>query len=317
MSFDAPVYLLSLVLVPLLLVAYLVAQRRRQRYAVRFANLPVLASVVGKGPGWRRHVPPALALLALTALAFALARPQITRNVARDEASIILVVDSSGSMQATDVSPDRLDAARAAIGKLIDNVPSRVRIGAVSFSQTAVILQRPTTEHQQVNEALATLVPGGGTATGEAINTALRALQPPPGAKRPPSAIVLLSDGKKTSGKDPVVAAREARRLKVPISTVALGTPDGVIEVQDNFGDVQRLSVPPDPEALKAIAKTSGGRFFDAPDAEKLKSVYAGLGSQLGTKRERSEITVAFAGGALVLLVAGALTSLLWFGRLP
>jgi Ca-activated chloride channel family protein len=314
-SFASPGWLLALALVPLLLAAYALAQRRRRRYAVRFANFPALAAAVPATPGWRRHLPPVLLAAALAALALALAKPQRTVAVARENASIVLVTDTSGSMSASDVQPDRLDAARAAASKFLDQVPGAVQVGLVSFAATATILQAPTTDRQAVRDGLDTLVANGGTATADAIRTGLRALDPGKGKRRPPSAIVLLSDGKATSGTDPVAAARVARRLHVPITTIAFGTPGGVIEQRTPFGDIQRLAVPPDPQALRAIAKASGGRFFEVHDAGRLTSVYQSLGSQLGSRTERREITAAFAGGALILLLAGGGLSLLWFGR--
>jgi Ca-activated chloride channel family protein len=226
------------------------------------------------------------------------------------------VTDTSGSMQATDVHPDRLDAAREAASRFLDKVPKRVRVGAVAFSNTALTLQRPTSDRQAVKDSLASLIPQGGTATGEGIRTALRALQPPKHHRRPPSAIVLLSDGKATSGSDPVEAARVAARAKTPIYTVALGTPGGVITFNQGFTGPQTIAVPPDPGTLRRMAETSKGRFFDAGDASGLSQVYARLGSQLGTRQERREVTAAFAGGALLLLLAGAAMSLRWFGRL-
>lgn len=336
MSFQSPVYLLALAAIPLVLWAYQEAQRRRRADAVRFTGLATLASVMPSRPGVRRHVPPVLYLLAVAALALALARPEISVSVPRDRASIVLTTDVSGSMMATDVSPDRLSAARAAANTFIDEVPDRVRIGLVSFSNTATVLQRPTTDRDPVREALASLRPQGGTATGEALRTSLQALQddpltdPPaaapdaggtPGttrpARRPPSAIVLLSDGTSTSGQDPVVAAREAKRLGVPVYTIALGTPSGEIELLDSFGQPRTIAVPPDPEAMRAIARASGGQFFDAPDSDDLKTVYERLGSRLGTVQEQRDLTRAFAGGGLLLLLAGGGLSLLWLGRLP
>jgi Ca-activated chloride channel homolog len=207
-SFASPVWLLALLLVPLLGAAHVMAQRRRRRYAVRFANFAALAAAVPPTPGWRRHLPPVLLAAALAALAVALARPERTVAVPRDNASILLIMDTSGSMSASDVQPDRLDAARAAASKFLDQVPKPVQVGLVSFAATATILQAPTTDRQAVRDGLQTLVADGGTATAEAIRTGLRALTPGKGTKRPPSAIVLLSDGKATSGTDPVAAAR-------------------------------------------------------------------------------------------------------------
>ncbi len=335
MSFQSPWFLAALLLVPLAVYAYVEAQRRRRSDVLRFTGVAPLASVLPKGPGIRRHVPPALYLVAIAALAVALARPEVTVSVPREEATVMLVTDVSGSMEADDVAPTRLAAARSAANRFLDEVPDEVRVGLVAFSSTASVLQFPTTERDPLRIGLATLSPQGGTATGEAIRTALRALaqdpaaldpggeQGTPGApapdpgQRPPAAMILLSDGKATSGADPVGAAEQARQLGVPIYTVALGTPDGQLLQLDRFGIPQVVSVPPDPESLRQIAQASGGEFFDAIDAAQLSTVYERLGSQLGSEEEERDITAAFAGGGLAfLLIAGAF-SLLWVGRLP
>lgn len=313
LSFLAPWWLLALAVIPIALAAYVAVQGRRRQYAVRFTNLATLAASVPRVPGWRRHVPPAILALALALLAVALARPQATVSVPREEASIMLVTDTSGSMQAGDVAPNRLDAARGAADQFLKEVPDKIRVGAVAFSSTAALLQRPTTDRQAVRDALDTLVPGGGTATGDGITSALRGLEAPRGQKRPPSAIVLLSDGAVTSGTDPNEAAAEAGRLKTPIYTIALGTADGTIETPAGGS----LPVPPDPEALRAISDASGGRFFDAPDADQLSAVYDDLGSRLGRVDEQREVTQWFAGAGLLLVLAGAALGLAWTGRLP
>ncbi len=316
-SFQSPWWLLALVLVPLAVAGYLALQSRRREYAVRFSSLATLASVVPRSPGWRRHLPPALLLLSLLALALALARPEATFSVPRERASVMLVTDTSGSMAAEDVEPDRLTAARAAANAFLDEVPAKIRVGLVAFSSTSAVLQTPTTDRPAVRDGLQTIQAGGGTATGDGIEAGLRALnaqnQNRSEAERIPGAIVLLSDGKATSGADPANVARKARQARVPIYTVALGTQDGSIVTPDG----QELNVPPDLDALRAIAETSGGKFFDAPSADALKSAYADLGSRLGTEPEKREVTSAFAGGALLLLLAGAGLGLLWFGRLP
>lgn len=332
MSFEDPWFLLALVAVPLAILGYLAAQRRRSADVVRFTGLATLASVMPARSGVKRHVPPVLYVVALAALAIALARPEVTVSVPRDRASIVLTTDVSGSMMATDVAPDRLASARAAANTFLDQVPDRVRVGLVAFSNTATVLQRPTTDRGRVREALASLRPQGGTATGEGLRTALQALadlasedavragstpgtvRPP---KRPPAAIVLLSDGTSTSGADPVETARRAKRLGVPIYTIALGTPDGRIELLDSFGQPQVINVPPDPIAMADIARASGGQYFDAFDSEDLESVYERLGSRLGTVDEQRDITAAFAGGGLLLVLLGGGLSLLWLGRLP
>ncbi len=317
MTFQSPAFLFSLVIVPLVIIGYAIAQRRRQTYAVRFTALDTLASIAPKTPGWRRHLPPALLCLALAALGIALARPQASVAVSRSQASVMLVTDVSTSMAANDVAPTRLTAAQQAANRFLDKVPKRVRVGAAAFSTKAITLTKPTTDRDAVRAGVAALQPNGGTATGNGIQAALNALKPDPGTKKVPSAIVLLSDGKATSGIDPLEQARLAKKAGIPIYTVALGTPNGSITVNGPLGVPQSVAVPPDPEALREIAKTSGGRAFNAEDAAKLSTVYDKLGSRIGTKKEQKEITAGFAGGALVLVLLAGLFSLRWFGRLP
>ena len=316
MSFRSPEFLAAVLIVPFVIAAYLVAQRRRRRYAVRFSALDTLASVIPKTPGWRRHLPPALLCTALAALGVALARPETSVSVPRDRASVVLVTDVSASMEASDVAPTRLRAAQQAANRFLDKAPKGLRIGAVAFSNEAQTLQRPTDDRQTVRDAISTLQPGGGTATGNGIRAALRALQEP-GRTKVPGAIVLLSDGQATSGLDPIAQAREAKKAKVPIYTVALGTPNGVISRPDPIAGIQSIPVPPDPGALQQIAQTSGGKAFQTGDAAKLSTVYESLSAQIGKKTEKREITAGFAGGALLLVLLAGAFSLRWFGRLP
>ena len=315
MTLLSPLWLLALLAVPLAVLAYAYAQRRRRRYPVRFTALPALAAVLPTGPQWRRHVPMALFAAALASLAFALARPQTTVAVPVERASVVLVTDVSRSMEATDVQPTRLAAAQAAAAGFLDEVPDELRVGLVAFSDSAQSLQSPTTEHEEVRAALETLDPLSATATGAGLRTALEDLRRPRDGERerPPSAIVLLSDGSATDGDAALQAAEEARRLRIPIFTVSLGTPDGEVTLPDG----RRLSVPPDDAALERIARASGGDAFQAEDADQLDAVYDRLGSQIGTEREQREITSAFAAGGLVLLLAAVGASLRLGGRLP
>jgi Ca-activated chloride channel homolog len=319
MSFVTPLALLALIAIPAALLAHFQAQRRRRRYPVRYTALATLASVLPREPQWRRHVPVALFSLALAALALALARPQRTIAVPVERASVVLVTDVSRSMSADDVSPTRLDAARNAAENFLGRVPKQLRVGLVTFSETAQTLQTPTTDHSQVRNALKTIAPIAGTSTGAGLNAALDALgvRNQSASRRPPAAIVLLSDGKANDGNAADLAAAEAKRLRVPIYTVALGTPDGTIELPSPSGVMQTVTVPPDPEALQRIAQESGGLSFSAKDSDELDAVYDRLGSQIGTKPDKQEITSAFAGFALLLLGGAVIGSLRWNGRLP
>jgi Ca-activated chloride channel family protein len=269
-------------------------------------------------PRWRRHVPLFVVGLALAALILAAAKPQRTVAVPRDRASIVMTTDVSGSMTATDVRPSRLVAAKRAARAFAEDVPARVNVGLVAFNQQARVLQSPTTDRQEIDAAIDSMEPSGGTATGEAILASLRALDRRPNAsgQRPPGAIVLLSDGASTSGRDPIAAAREAERQSVPVYTVTLGTADGTINVPREDGTTETRPVPPDPESLARIARESGGRAFTANTARGLEEVYQRLGSQLSHRDEKRQVTSAFAGGGLVLLLAAAGMSLRWFGRL-
>lgn len=315
MSFLSPLGLLVLFAVPLALYAHVAAGRRRRRYPVRFPAFATLAAVAAPEPRWSRHLPVALLALAIVALAVSLARPEKTVQVAVERASVVLVTDISRSMSATDVSPTRLEAARGAAESFLDKVPDELRVGLVAFSDSAQTLRTPTDDHDAVKSALETLQPIAGTATGAGLGTALNDLKVRAGdnsARRPPAALVLLSDGSATDGAAADRVAEEANRLRVPIYTVALGTPDGEIELQG-----RTLRVPPDPEALERIATTSGGQAFRAEDSDQLDAVYDRLGSQIGTKPEKREITTYFAGAALLLLGGAMVSSLRLGGRLP
>jgi Ca-activated chloride channel family protein len=256
--------------------------------------------------------------LALAILVVAAARPETTVAVPINRAAIMLVNDVSGSMQATDVAPSRLVAARNAAKRFARRVPARVNVGVMAFNEKPQVLQSPTTDRAAVEAALDRLKVSGSTATGEAIQQATTVLRrvPGEGGRRPPAAIVLISDGSSTRGIDPVGAAQAAGRLHIPVYTVALGTPQGTITVPRANGGTATRSVPPDPQSLAQIARASGGRAYAAADADRLSRVYERLGSQLGRKNAKREVTAGFAGGGLALLLLGAAMSLHWFGRL-
>jgi Ca-activated chloride channel homolog len=315
MSFAAPVWLLGLALVPLAVLALLVSRRRARRYAVRFPALPALRAAAGGASAWRRRLPAALALAALAALVVAMAKPQRTVAVPIERASVMLVTDHSRSMQANDVKPDRLRAAQKAASAFVDRLPRPVRVGIVAYSDAPDAVQAPTDEHDDTRRIIDSQIADGATATGDALQVTLDTLtQQRQNGKRPPSAIILLSDGKTTVGRDPVEVAREAGRLKIPIYTVALGTSDATVP-NPLYGPP--LSVAPDPETLRQIARASGGRAFTAEDANRLANIYSSLGSQLGTKDTKREVTAAFAVGGVLLLLGAAAASLRFNGRLP
>jgi Ca-activated chloride channel family protein len=321
-SFGAPLVLIALVVVPALAAGYVVLQRDRGRAAAAFASPALAASVAPRRPRWRRHVPLLAFLLAVAILVVAAAKPQRTVAVPVEHAQIMLLTDVSGSMLATDVAPNRLVAARRAGKAFIDKVPKQVNVGIEAFNQVPQVLANPTTDRDALDLALGRLRSSGGTATGEAIQTATRVLQQAPSqnGKKPPSAIVLLSDGVSVKGVDPVTAAQAAAKLKIPIYTVTLGTPSGTITVprvpsNPAAGTITK-PVPPDEPTLRQIAQVSGGKSYSAESASDLSAVYERLGSQLGTKKEPREITAGFAGAGLALLALGAALSLRWFGRL-
>jgi Ca-activated chloride channel homolog len=311
-SFASPLFLAALVLVPLALGAQLLARRRTRRYAVRFPGVATLAPLLPRVPSWRRQAPLALFLAALTAFSVAIARPHATVAVPREQASIVLVTDVSRSMLAEDVQPSRLEAARDAAQRFVDEVPDEARVGAVAFSTEPHTVEAPTDDHSEIASLIDGLAADGGTATGDALEAALK-LVDGPADRRPPAAIVLLSDGETTTGRDPVEVAREARRLKIPIHTFALGTRDGVIRSPDG----SLIPVPPDPETMRRIAELSGGRSFAVEDAEDLAGLYRELGSRVATKKEKREITAAFAGGGALLLMGAAAFGVRATARLP
>ena len=300
MSFQAPLFLLGLTVVPLALAALWLARRRPDRYAVRFPALPTLAAVAPRGPRWRRLVPPALLCLALSGLALALARPETTVAVPVEQASVMLVTDTSGSMNATDVEPSRLEAAKDAADRFLDKVPDELRVGLVAFSDAPHTVLRPTEDRAPVRSAVDGLAAEGGTATGDALDSALRALGTR-GEDAPPAAIVLLSDGATQSGRDPAAVAREAARAGVPDLHRRARHAGGQVEANG-----QILPRAAGPGVARGGRPASGGAAFAAEDAGALDEVYERLGSQIGTRKEQREISAGFAAAGLLLL-GGAL----------
>lgn len=317
LSFESPLWLLLLLGIPLVVGAYVALQRRRATDAGRFANPALLPNVVDRSPGRLRHLPAAVFLVGLCALILGVARPHANVKVPRELATVVLAIDTSRSMAATDVKPTRLDAAKKAALDFVDKVPKRFRIGVVAFSSTARVVAPATAARAIPRQAIAQLRSGEGTAIGEAIIRSLQAGAAKEGSTVPVS-ILLISDGKQDGGGVTATrAARRAKNLRVPVFTVALGTADGIVEVRRTGGFVERIQVPPDPDTLRGIADTTGGTFFEAPDQEQLAAVYDELASRLGHRTKNEEITFAFgAGGALLMLAGGALSAAL-FRRLP
>jgi Ca-activated chloride channel family protein len=316
MSFAAPLVLLALLALPALAVLYVREQRRRRAAAAAFAAPALQPSVAPRRPGWRRHAPLAAVALALALLVVAAAKPQRTVAVPVERAAVMLATDVSGSMTATDVRPSRLAAAKQAARRFVDEVPARVNVGLVAFNNTPRVLQSPTRDRDAVKAAIDGMQPSGGTATGEAIATATKSLRLSQSSRRSPAAILLLSDGKSTSGRDALAAARAAARLKVPVYTVVLGTDNGTITVPRASGGTANRPVPPDRESLAQIARESKGKAYTAQTAAGVKDVYEKLGSQLGRENRKREVTSAVTGGGLVLMLVGVAMSLRWFGRL-
>lgn len=345
MTFERPFLLLTLLLIPLALALYVLAERRRMRYAIRFTNVDVLAGVV-RGRIWRQYVPPVLVLLALAALCVGMARPQRATLVPKDRATVILVVDVSRSMEAKDVKPSRIGAATDAVRTFLDKVPDRLQVGLIAFAGDPAVAAPPTTDHSLVREALGTLewYPSfGGTAIGDALAEAVRIGQEAVGGGNGNLAsvttaaptdrthglvsILFLSDGAQTRGTLlPLEGADRAKAAGIPVYTVALGTPNGTLQFgfsrppqgfPGGFGQGRRVPVPPDPDTLRAIANRTGGQFFAARSAKSLQAAYSKLGSRLGRKPGKTEVTYGFLAAAAGLLIAAGLLSAAWSPRLP
>jgi Ca-activated chloride channel family protein len=318
MSFSSPYSLLWLLVIPALVAAYAVRERRRGRFAARWGTPSLLPNLVDRAPGRRRYVPIAILLVALAALIVGVAKPRATVSVKREEATVLLAIDTSRSMGATDVYPSRLVAAQRAAARFVDQVPKRFRIGVVSFSTRAQIAVAPTDDRELVRQALGTLHPGEGTAIGDAVllSARLGLRQRAKDGTVPPTSVLLISDGARDGGRTaPRAAAQRARALHVPVYTVLLGTPAGTVRHQLPGGFTEIIRVPPSPQTLQLIAHTSGGQFFRAATEQQLRQVYDQLGSRLGSRKTSREISDLFAGGAGVLVLLGAGLSALWFRR--
>jgi Ca-activated chloride channel homolog len=343
MTLQWPFMLLLLILIPLLVAAYIWMQRRRRRYALRYASLSMLREAVGRGPGIRRHIPPALFLVSLAVMIFAMARPVAEVKVPSFDGTVVLAIDVSGSMSAQDLSPNRLEAAKVAAQDFVNEQPGGVRIGVVAFSGMAAMVQAPTTERGPVLSAINMLQPQRSTAIGEGLLMSMRAIDPsvvidaPSGrfnrqgsqGSDPPTPVpapqvsgipgtqqgivVLLSDGQNTTGVDPLNVAPQAKALGIRVYTVGIGTSNGTVLRMGGRGMRVRL----DEEVLRQIADTTGGQYFNAQNDKDLRSIYQNLVRQFGLRTEQTELTAYATGLAALIALAGGILSLLWFSRLP
>ena len=320
MSFQWPLALVGLVVVPVLVAVYIRRERRRADFAARFTTPALLPNLVAAAPKWRRHLPLAVLLLALTAMVVGVARPHATLTVKREDATVILVIDTSLSMGAQDVKPSRLDAARITARAFLEKLPAKYPVAVVGFSGRAYVALPPTQDRTLAQSALRSLHTAEGTSLGDAVTlaTQLARRQREADGAIPPSAILIISDGAQLSGRaSPGAAALQARSSHIPVYAILIGTRDGVITVPLANGFQAQLRVPPSPETLRTLAQVTGGHFFEAPSAAQLRVVYDHLGSRLGTRRESREITDLFGGGSAALLLVGGALSTLWFRRVP
>ena len=318
LSFLSPERLWLLLAVAALAVAHLLAQRRVSRYAVRLPGLALLASVAPR-LGWRRHVASTAVLLSMVGATAAFAEPQADVEVPRERATIVVALDVSLSMAATDVDPDRLTAAKAAAVEFVDGLPERFNVGLVAFSGTSSVVVPPTQEHGAVTTAIDGLSMGNGTAIGEAVISSLAAVAAVPGAtsgssgvedEATPAHVVLLSDGASTAGRPVSAAVQDALDAGVPVSTIAYGTQDGEVAV-----DGRRIRVPVDAPALAELAGDTDGRAYEAASGDELEDVYDDIGSAVGTTTETREVGAGVAGLALLTAVGAGAAALAWSPR--
>jgi len=316
LTFDAPWRLLLLLTAAAVAAAYVLRQRRRTAYAVRFTDVELLASVAPRTPGWRRHLPAGLLVAALALMVTAYAKPAAAVEVPREAATVVVAIDTSLSMEATDVSPSRFEAAQAAAVDFVEGLPDGFDVGLVSFSGSATVEVDPTDDHAAVVRAVENLQLRQGTAIGEAVAAAVAAAAQAPteeGEEAAPARVILLSDGTSTQGRSIEDAVPVATAAGVPVSTIAYGTDGGgSVSVQG-----QQVSVPVDTEALASLAEATGGQAYTAQSSGELEDVYADIGEQVGTTTEHQDVSSAFAGFALLAGLGAAAGSLAWSPRLP
>ncbi len=322
MGIAEPLRLVALLAVVALAVAYAAAMLRRRQAAVRFSNVDLLDSVLPKRSGWRRHVPAAGLLLALVLMIVAYAEPTMDQQVPRERATIMLALDTSLSMGATDVDPDRLSAAREAALAFLASAPEAVNIGIVSFDGTAIVQSSPTTDRVSLARIVENLQLGEGTAIGDAILASLRAIDAQADQAEldeVPAAIIVMSDGFTTMGTPDEIAVPRAIDAGIPVSTIAFGTPAGTVTIPIEPGGpaTELVPVPVNPEALSVIADATGGEAFEADTAGELTDIYDRLGSAIGFENVPTDISEWFLAAAIAMLVLASLAALAWTGRLP
>ena len=316
-SFLAGGRLWLLLAVAALAVLYVVSQFRRKTFAVRFTNIELLDKVAPARPGWRRHVPAAAFLLGLAATVVGFARPTQDTQVPREQATIMMAIDTSLSMEATDVEPNRLSGAKDAAAGFVEDLPDTINVGLIGFNGIATVRVAPTTNHAAVISSIQTLELGPATAIGEAIFASLDTLNQLAAdteGELPPARVVVMSDGETTVGRPDEDAVAAAQQAGVAISTIAFGTDEGVIEIPDEPFPV---AVPVDEASLRDIAEATGGQFFTAASTDQLAEVYRDIGSSFSFETVRDEISTSWVGIGLTLLALTGLLSLLWFSRLP
>jgi Ca-activated chloride channel family protein len=317
MHFLSPAWLALLLVVLAFAVAYVVVQLRRKKYVARFSNLQLLATVAPRRPGWRRHLTFALLLIGMTVLSVGAARPTAVVKVPRERATVMLAIDVSLSMEATDVLPSRIAAAQASAKEFMDLLPPRINVGLVSFGGNASVLVPPTLDRNQLKIAIDKLQLQESTAIGEAVFTCLDAIRvfgqatTSAGEAAPPARIVLMSDGANNRGRTIDQAISAAKQAKVEVSTIAFGTPTGTVTYQG-----ETIPVPPDESALQGLAQGTGGSFHTAYTEQSLKSVFNNIGSQIGYTKAQRDISWRFLILGVLFVMAAAGTSMLWAGRL-
>ena len=322
MSFGLPLLLLFLLAVPVAAVLLVLLERDRRRRATAWAPAALLPNMTTRPSQFRRHLPTALTLIGVALLLVGFARPKATYHVKAQEATLVLVLDVSGSMAANDAQPTRFAAAKAVAERFVAKAPKGYRLALVTFSDHVAVPAAPTRSRGAVSAALARAHTGPqGTALADAVARAVRVAALVKGSvpgHRPPAAVVVLSDGGQTAGRvSPEQAAAAALKAKIPVSTILVGTPDGVVQQKLKSGFTERIQVPAQPQSLEAIARGSGGRFTGGVGAVDVKGAYDELGSRTGRRKKTVEVSAAAAGGGLAFVLVGGLLSGLWFRRIP